>query len=568
MSLRLSIINDRLDDLAESSGDPPDAVFMKFVCSTLRNTDYEDLEPEDVVDGGEDKQIDVLSLEEAAPTDPVNVFILQSKNTDGFSSNALTLMGNGLSWIFEKPKSEYAAIGNHKFARKIAEVREARARLGASNLCVSAFFVTKGDSSKLSREFQQELNAIRRKYTAADFGSFRLEVFGASELVTLLEEIERKQKQVDDILRINYDMNRASYISYSAHGIRGVICTTSGREIARLVTQDREKAIFDLNLRRFYGIRKGRVNTDIARTCSSENEGFKFWFFNNGITIVCDKCDVVADADHSQIILKNIQIVNGCQTSMTLAAMARDGVLRDDVNVLVKIFVTNDNSFLGRIVLTTNNQNSISSRDLKANDIVQIDYQRAFEEIHSLRYERKPREFKGLSRDEQRKVISNEKVGQAYLAVVKKKPTIARTQKYRLWDPALYDEVFPSTTVEKHLLSYLIYDFVWRQKGEALERWKNDEIRYSIVSYGVFHVARVAAFYFTAVEDWKDAVQLRRWIDSIICRPNVLKMPYQKAVTLIKNIIKKRPDWTENINNLFKANDIEIAINRSLKTRT
>jgi hypothetical protein len=249
---------------------------------------------------------------------------------------------------------------------------------------------------------------------------------------------------------------------------------------------------------------------------------------------------------------------------MTLAAMAREGALRDDVNVLVKVFVTNDESFLGRIVLTTNNQNSISSRDLKANDTVQMDYQRAFQEIYGLRYERKPREYKGLTREEQRKVISNEKVGQAYLAVVKKRPTIARTQKYRLWDPDLYGQVFPNTTVEKHLLSYLVYDYIWRQKSEALERWKNDGVRYSIVSYGVFHVARAAAFYFTGADSWGDSRQLREWIDKVTARPGVLKMPYQKAVTLIKNVIKKRPDWIENINNVFKANDIESAINREL----
>jgi hypothetical protein len=155
-------------------------------------------------------------------------------------------------------------------------------------------------------------------------------------------------------------------------------------------------------------------------------------------------------------------------------------------------------------------------------------------------------------------------VGQAYLAVVKKRPTIARTQKYRLWDPDLYDQVFPNTTVEKHLMSYLVYDYVWRQKAEALERWKDDEIRYSIVSYGVFHVARAAAFYFTATDSWDDPKQLREWIDRVIARHTVLKMPYQKAVTLIKTVIKKRPDWIENINNVFKANDIEGAINREL----
>src|SRR5262249_61196576 len=126
------------------------------------------------------------------------------------------------------------------------------------------------------------------------------------------------------------------------------------------------------------------------------------------------------------------------------------------------------------------------------------------------------------------------------------------------------DQVFPNTAVEKHLLAYHIDDYVWRQKGEALERWKNDEVRYSIVSYGVVHVARAAAFDFTGADSWDDPKQLHEWIERVSAVPDLLKMPYQKAVTLIKNVIKKRPDWIENINNVFKANDIEGAINREL----
>jgi hypothetical protein len=314
------------------------------------------------------------------------------------------------------------------------------------------------------------------------FQSFTFEVLGASELVDLLELKEKKQRQVDDEVSIIYDRNKPSYIRYSAHGLNGYICTVPGKEIARLVAGDREKSVFDLNLRRFYGVERGRVNSDIAATSSNANESFMFWFFNNGIAIVCDRCDIVDDPDSTHMKLTNLQIVNGCQTSMTLAAMEQKGQLRDDVQVLVKVFVTGDEAFVDRIVLTTNNQNAISSRGLKANDTAQIDYQRALNEIYGLRYERKPREFRGLSREELRKVISNEKMAQAYLAIVKKKPTIARTQKYRVWHQEWYSQLFPNVTVEKHLLAYLIYDYCLKQKRDALARWQSDPIRYSIVS--------------------------------------------------------------------------------------
>jgi hypothetical protein len=244
--------------------------------------------------------------------------------------------------------------------------------------------------------------------------------------------------------------------------------------------------------------------------------------------------------------------------------MAGDGRLQENVEVLVKIFETTDETFVSKVVLTTNNQNAINSRDLKANDQVQEDYQRAFSQLYHLYYERKPREFKGLSREENRNVISNERVAQAYLAIVKKKPTIARTQKYRIWDEEWYRQLFPETTIEKHVLAYYIYNYCLRAKKEALAKWQADPIRYSVVSYGVFHLARVLAFKYTRKENWDDPDEADTWIEEIRTKPSKLSRHYSTSVTLICKLIKKKPEWMENINNVFKAGDIEGAINKEL----
>ncbi len=564
MSLRLSIINDRLDDCIQSSGDEPDVAFMKLVFSILKDYSYDDLQPEDIVDGGEDKQMDVLSIDENPVSGTAEILVLQTKNSESFSSNALTLLGNGLSWVFEKPKAQYQNLSNVPLIRKIDEVREFRNRSGPSNMDVRVFFVTKGDVKKLSKEFKHEWDEIKSKYQAGGFHHFSIDVLGAWELVEYLGEQERRQKQVDDVLPILYDRNKPSYVRYSAQGMIGYMCTVRGNDIARLVAGDREKSVFDLNLRRFYGVERGRVNPGIAATSSNANESHMFWFFNNGITIACDRCQVVDDPDNAHLKLTNLQIVNGCQTSMTLATMAQQGKLQDNVEVLVRIFETTDERFVGRVVLTTNNQNAINSRDLKANDSIQEDYQRAFSNLYNLRYERKPGEFKGLTREESKTVISNEKIAQAYLAIVKKKPTIARTQKYRIWDQEWYSELFPETTVEKHVLAYFIYDYCLKMKREALNKWQNDPIRYSIVSYGVFHLARVLAFKYTGKENWDDRAQTNIWIEEVRTNPNRLKRHYSPSITLIRNLIKNKPEWMENINNVFKAGDIEGAINREL----
>jgi hypothetical protein len=162
MPLRKSIIDDRLDECLESSGDDPDVAFTKLVHSIIQNCDYDDLQPEDLVDGGEDKQMDVLSLDEDSVSGLADVLIVQAKNSDSFSSSALTLLGNGLSWVFEKSKAQYQTLRNIPLVRKIDEVREFRNRSGPSNLRVRVFLSPKVMRRSYRRSLPTKWGRFRR----------------------------------------------------------------------------------------------------------------------------------------------------------------------------------------------------------------------------------------------------------------------------------------------------------------------------------------------------------------------------------------------------------------------
>src|SRR5690606_7092599 len=127
-------------------------------------------------------------------------------------------------------------------------------------------------------------------------------------------------------------------------------------------------------------------------TCSDEDTSYLFWFLNNGVTVVCDKVDPVTDPDNPHLKIENLQIVNGCQTSSSLAIAEQEGILQEDTTVILKVFETSDLDLVDKVVLTTNNQNKITNRNLRANDKIQRDLERAFE-IYSYFYERKPRQF-------------------------------------------------------------------------------------------------------------------------------------------------------------------------------
>ena len=51
-------------------------------------------------------------------------------------------------------------------------------------------------------------------------------------------------------------------IKYHSHGLKGIICTTTAKEIARIVNEDDKGFVFDLNVRKYLG-NLGTVNKDI-----------------------------------------------------------------------------------------------------------------------------------------------------------------------------------------------------------------------------------------------------------------------------------------------------------------
>lgn len=325
MDLRQQLIDEQVALSASELGLNADAAFLRFAHGLITGTSAHAVDLEDIVDAGGDKQIDAVTVEESVGE--TDIWITQSKNAPSFSSNALVQMGNGLKWLFLRSRKDLASLGNKALRDKAYEVRSVVSSLGPSNVRVHVHFVTKGDSSQLSREFCQEIDALRKDFDTGSFQLFKLVACGANDLVAMMKAQERATRRIDADLRIRYDVNTPSLIRYHSQDLKGTVCTVSGQEIARVVNQDASGAIFDLNLRRFLGS-GGAVNQDILATSTDPSKSYEFWFLNNGITIVCEAFDTVTDPDDAHIKLKNMQIVNGCQTAASLAMADKEGTPR------------------------------------------------------------------------------------------------------------------------------------------------------------------------------------------------------------------------------------------------
>ncbi len=558
MNLRQQIIADRIEALAKKTGITDDEAFTRYVHSLVLGISTTSFNPDDVVDGGQDKQIDTVAIDENE--DSAEVYISQITTSDSFSSNKLIQLANGLKWMFEADSKELSKLTNQLLLDKIRQFREIRVDKGPSNMQVHVRFISNGDSKDISDEFNDELQRIRDQYDNDTFEAFSIKALGCDELTDLSKMWERRSKKVDSNLKIKYDKNNPSYIRYDSKDLKGVVCSVPALEIANLVNGNPDGSIFDLNIRQYLGSR-GKVNKDILDTSTSD-ESYKFWFLNNGITIVCDSFDAVPDHDRPQVKLKNLQIVNGCQTATSIAAAQKLNLLKRDVYVITRIYETKDHELVSRIVLTTNNQNQITSRNLRANDPIQIDMEKAFK-ILGYYYERKPRQYENEDIDIN-KVFDNEFVGQAYMGVVLKNPAEARARRYRIWGD-MHNKVFSGRDkIEPYIFSTLLSTRIsqWLRKSEHYNA-KNTTERVT-ARRGLFHIARIASYLIRGEDSWSNSTtQLKKKIKTLDHKPEDLETIFEKAFQDLLSIVKTS-DYKEDLERGFKAAVLDKSIDRKL----
>ncbi|NQU53660.1 MAG: AIPR family protein [Bacteroidetes bacterium] len=557
MDIREQIVDDQIEKLNINLGlNDVNKAFQIFGHSLFTDNSVYSYDPNDDVDGGQDKQIDNITIEQKDGEGII--YITQAKNEDSFSSNSLIQIRNGLNWIFNKKKADVDTLTNTNFKDKIKDCKNLVALIGPSNIEVRVAYITNALSTNVSNECAQELHTIVEQFDNDTYSKFTFEMIGAIEIVDRLNAQEKKNKKINADIKIKYDANSPSLIKYHSHGLKGIICTTTAKEVARIVNEDEKGFVFDLNVRKYLG-NLGTVNKDIKETCSDEDSSHLFWFLNNGVTIVCDKVDPVTDPDNPHMKIENFQIVNGCQTSSSLAIAEKENLLQENTNVILKIFETSDLNLVDKIVLTTNNQNKITNRNLRANDKIQRDLERAFL-IHDYYYERKPRQFQDV---DSQKIIPNELAATAFLAIALKRPSDARSRKYKVWSD-YYESIFKSTHVEtfivNHLIKHKVSKFINNSKLVTCE----NEIKRYIAKNGQFHIARMTSFIWRKTDNWTDVELLKKQLAEIESSPDSFDDNIQQAFDAIIELLNANKGLHVDLNNTLKSSSFDSLMSAEL----
>ena len=372
MNIEASIVDQRLSSIigkirepaAEQLriSDPTKLKSLAFVYLCVKTVlDLDDEETFDcLTEGGGDFGVDAIHISEEYDGEfTVSLFQAKYKHTD-FSGNS-NFPESGINSLIRAIRLLFnpAAELQHINARLLAKVEEARSLIRDG-------FIPQVRSIACNNGLKWT-SATDEIIACASFGDqVTWEHFNHTSLVKILQA----SKSVTDSLRLN-GKAIVEDMDYS----RILVGRISVTEIAGLISRHGDR-LLERNIRRYLGLQGNRVNEAIRLTLETP-ERSNFYFYNNGITLTCDKFsyNALQEGDY-QVKVENLQIINGGQTCMTIFQTMRQATLLlepTEAYVLLRLYqLPSDNEDLvQKITFATNSQNPVDLRDLRANDEVQ-----------------------------------------------------------------------------------------------------------------------------------------------------------------------------------------------------
>lgn len=314
------------------------------------------------------------------------------------------------------------------------------------------------NATGIYRNNEKEINNVLARFNAdRQLLGFSIQVYGVKEILELVREgkIQVGSESLELVNEGMYSYRLEDNSKRESLGLpkKVIVGMCNVNEFIRLQNKYHHNQLYAENIRLYLGDR-GNVNKDIIATITS-SESLWFPYMNNGISIICDSLAIgnTNAAKHVQTFtLENMQIINGCQTVNALYSAKYGENTRDNfrpANVMVRIYEINPSQtdFKMNIIKATNNQNSVKSYSLMANDPIQIRIAEVLKKFNII-YDRKG-EGKNIQGNQM--IISMVNVALAYRAVYLFMARSLRSGlgKSRVFQKTEYDKIFNSNLLEE-----------------------------------------------------------------------------------------------------------------------
>lgn len=344
----------------------------------------------------------------------IDLFIIQTKRSEGFEGNALDKLSATLKEFldFTKDLASLKSFYDEKLLQAALAFRKAYQQLASKfpSTRITIVYASLGNTSQIhpNTSRKAELLELEVKEFLPNCETHFF-FHGANELLGLAGTSPSNILQVD---LFDYIAGNSAYLAL-----------INLRDYYKFITDEKQnlrKHIFETNVRDYQG--KVEVNQGIKSTLESiSNEDF--WWLNNGITIIANRASISSKT----ITLEDPQIVNGLQTSTEIFEYFRSNPKAQETrSVLVKIIITTLSASQESIIRATNSQTTVPLASLKATDKIQRDIENFFR-YNDLYYDRRKNYYKNqkIQRD---KIVSIPYLAQAILALVLQEPDQARAR--------------------------------------------------------------------------------------------------------------------------------------------
>lgn len=342
---------------------------------------------------GNDNKVDAIYIDD----DEQKIYIFnfkyreKFKSNKGFEYNEVDATINFLT-LLEDEEYETENLNNPKLEVYFNEIRDILN--DTSKIYDFEFYFISNESKPFSDEIKPRLESIKRDKDI-QIKAITLEDLyniGNEKKIVTDANLYIETDKISLFKNDNYSTNNSYIMNISLFELLRITCNNKEyRKDNNLKKDDnfnllnfiQEKTQLRDNVRSYLGLTT--YNKNIKETLC--NDVSNFFYYNNGITIVCNQINSKEIKTNKiyDIELKDIQIVNGGQTLSTLFKIIEENDIEDllyklkNTYILLRVFnISNDNELRLNIAQYTNSQNAIDNIDLKSVDKVQIEIEEYF----------------------------------------------------------------------------------------------------------------------------------------------------------------------------------------------
>ncbi len=454
--------------------------FLKFYLDKIFKHYYRidsDIIEQGMIDNAGDKGIDFIAIDEE------KIYIIQTK----YGTKDVKQLEDFINLPQNLKTDLYKNTANAElraFIKDIQHIKNPEYNL----LYVTTERVVEDEQ----KHYEDKAKSNNVQFSIIDFSKLRIEY----------ETVKTMGDNPPDTVIFN--LGQEDYMRLSIEPNETIVVTQKGSKIRSLYQKPEcRERLFNLNIRQWLG--KNSVNRGMIETI--ENEPNKFFYYNNGITAICE--NYILDEKTNTLTCHKFQVVNGAQTLTTIAKQP-DSIDITQIKVLIKIVKADkytsgdrESSLAANIVKNNNSQNVIKSIDFRSNDFIQVSIENKVKDYklkypldypvsQQVAYKRKRR-----LNESKVKTISMENIAKTYYSMFVNPYDIYLNSR-KLWDispTGFYYKVFgmneekiDSITDQefyKLFASYYIFNYIDKNiKGVIKTTPKEDYIPY----YFKYHI--------------------------------------------------------------------------------